>query len=311
MEWDRLRHFYYVAKEKSITRAAQHLRMFQPSVTRSIQQLEHQAKSKLFIRNPRGLILTKQGEILFERVCNMMVELELATNEISGTADQVSGELTITTTYGYASTVLFKYISDFSKRYPDIILHIICDDQDLDLTKKEADVAIRPHDINITKLEQLFLHKRKLQLFASEKYLSNKGIPESVEDLDNHKLIIFNKKNSIIANSGNADWILGLGTTPDRRRNPVMTTNSVEFLAQMAQSELGIIGLSNDSSLIEKYKLKRILPHIEGPEIDMCYVYPTSLKNLKIVNLLGSYLKKTYNEAYLFMDSTKACPENN
>ena len=95
LEWDRLKVFYHVAKERSISRAAERLRTFQPSVTRCIQQLEHQANSKLFIRNRKGLILTQQGEILFDHVKNAMTEIELAQNKISGAAEDVNGVLKI------------------------------------------------------------------------------------------------------------------------------------------------------------------------------------------------------------------------
>jgi len=296
LEWNRLKIFYYVAKEKSITRAAQHLHMFQPSVTRNIQQLEHQAQSKLLIRNPRGLILTKQGEILFEHVSNMMTELELATNEISGTADQVSGDLTIATTYAYASTVLFKHLCDFSELYPDVTLNIACDDMDLDLIKKEADVAIRPYDASASGLEQIVLHERKLQLFTSQKYLDKAGTPLKPKDLDKHKLIVFNPYHTAIQNIPNSDWIINLGSTPEQKRKPFMRVNSAECLAQAADAGLGIIALSDDSCLIEKHNLIRVLPDIEERSVKMCYVYPTSIRNLKIVTLLENYLKELHKK---------------
>jgi DNA-binding transcriptional LysR family regulator len=292
LEWDRLKIFYYVAKEKSITRAAQHLCMLQPSVTRNIQQLEHQAKSKLLIRHPRGLILTKQGEILFEHVSNMMTELELANNKISGTIDQVSGDLTITTTHGYASTVLFPHLCNFSVLYPEITLHVMCDDMDLDLIKKEADVAVRPYDMNASGLEQVFLYERKLQLFTNEDYLKKNGIPEKPEDLDEHKLIVFENPNNLAPFADTA-WILTLGMVSGKKRKPFITVNSAECLAQAAQKGLGIIALSHDSMLIEKCNLRRIFPTIEGPTNKMHYTYPKSIKNLPIVKLMEDYLKKS------------------
>jgi DNA-binding transcriptional LysR family regulator len=294
LEWDRLKVFYYVAKERSISRAAERLRTFQPSVTRSIQQLEHQANSKLFIRNRKGLIFTKQGEMLFERVCNIMTEVELAQNEISGVAEEVSGHLTIAMTHAYASSVLIKHLCVFSKRYPDITLHLACDDLDLDLTKRDADVAVRPYDPRASELEQVFLHERRTQLFTSEKYIQKYGTPQKIEDLDNHNLIIFDPYHTAIQNTQNTNWVLTLGTMPGQKREPFMTMNSVECLAQVAEAGLGLIALSHDSSLIEKYNLIRILPDIEEYPVKMCYTYPLSLKNLATVNLLGSFLKKVF-----------------
>ena len=295
LEWDRLKVFYYVAKERSISRAAERLGTFQPSVTRSIQQLEHQANSKLFIRNRKGLILTQQGEILFKHVKNALTEIELAQNQMSGVAEEVSGVLKITTTYAYASTVLFPYICDFSLLYPKIKVRLVCDDMNLDLTKRDADVAVRPYDPNAPELEQIFLYERKLELFASEEYIREMGYPEKPEDLDKHRFIVFEVNNGAIPNAiNNNNWMLNLGMSPGRTRETHITVNTVECLAQAAEKGLGIITLSDDSLLSKKFK--RILPNVEGPSLKVCYVYPSSLRNLQTVQLLGNYLKEIFSK---------------
>ncbi len=293
MELDRLRLFYYTAKEKNVTRAAKYLGLTKSALSRNIQNLEKQISAALFIRHPRGLILTKQGEILFEHAKNIMTEVELAKNEISGLTDKVIGELTITTSYGYASTVLSRHICNFLKLYPDITLNIICDDIDLDLTKKEADIALRTFDMNATELEQIFLHERTLQLFASKEYLSRMGVPKKPKDLENHRLIIFDPRNTILQNVSTIDWLSDLMMTLPKKE-PIMRINSVELLAQVADAGLGIVSLSNDSLLLEKYEFVRVLPMIEGPKTKMYYSYPKSIEKLKIVNLLGHYLKEAF-----------------
>jgi DNA-binding transcriptional LysR family regulator len=295
LEWDRLKVFYYVAKEKSISRAAERLRTFQPSVTRSIQQLEHQANSKLFIRNRKGLILTQQGEILFNHVKNIMTEIELAQNKISGKAEEISGELVITTTHAYASAVLFQHIKGFIELYPQIHITLSCDDMDPDLTKREADVALRTFDPDAAELEQIFLHERRLQLFASSDYLSKKGIPQSLDDLSNHKFIIFDIRSSLIPHKINTNWLLTLGMAPGQIRKPLITVNSLDCLIQAAETNLGIIALSSDSIFIKKYNFSRVLPNIEGPSIQIYYTYPTSIKTLKTVTLFKDYLQQAFN----------------
>ena len=293
LEWDRLKVFYYVAKEKSITRAAERLRMFQPSVTRSIQQLEHQANSKLFIRNRKGLILTQQREILFDHVKNMMTELELAKNQMSGKSEEVKGTLKITTTYSYASTFLSQHLCNFSKLYPDIKLHLMCDDTDFALVqRREIGVAFRTFDIHAQNLEQIFLHERTLQLFASEEYLREMGTPKEAKDLDGHKLITFDPPHTALKDALSAHWLLSFSRVCGHTSEPFMIVNSVECLAQMAEAGIGIIALSNYSSLIKKHRLIRVLPELNGPSSKMHYVYSKSIKNLRMVKLLGDYLKE-------------------
>ena len=73
-----------------------------------------------------------------------------------------------------------------------------------------------------------------------------------------------------------------------------MRINSVELLAQVADAGLGIVSLSSDSLLLEKYEFVRVLPMIEGPKTKVYYSYPKSIEKLKIVNLLGHYLKGAF-----------------
>ena len=111
------------------------------------------------------------------------------------------------------------------------------------------------------------------------------GAPTTFNDLGTHRLISFDIEGDVIPHTINSNWTSALGTEPS------ITVNSVECLAQAAQEGLGIITLSHDSSLIEKYKLLRILPDIQGPSLKAYYVYPTSIKNLKKVQWFGNYLK--------------------
>ena len=305
LEWDRLKVFYYVAKEKSISRAAERLGTFQPSVTRSIQQLEHQANSKLFIRNRKGLILTQQGEILFNHVKNAMTEIELAQNQMSGKAEEISGELVITTTHAYASAVLFQHIKGFIKLYPQIHITLSCDDMNPDLTKREADVAITTFDPGATELEQIFLHERRLQLFASQSYLHKTGLTQRPEELENHRIILFDTQSKPITNKLNKDWLLTIGMPTGQSRKPFLRFNSLDCMCQAAEAGLGIIALSHDSSFIERFKLIRVLPNVEGPSSTIYYVYPTSLKKFQTVHLLGNYLQGVFKKKHL-TDKAKA-----
>jgi DNA-binding transcriptional LysR family regulator len=226
----------------------------------------------------------------------MVTAFEMAKNQMSDKAEEIKGTLRVTATHGYTSTVLFKHICKFSKLYPHIKIQMKCHDNDLDLTKREADVAIRPFDPHASELEQTFLYERHLQLFASEGYIRDIGTPKTLNDLGTHRLICFDIQGGVIPHTINSNWPSPLGTQPS------ITVNSVECLAQAADEGLGIITLSHDSSLIEKYKLLRILPDIQGPSLKAYYVYPTSIKNLKKVQLFGNYLKKTFTD----YSSTKA-----
>lgn len=293
IEWDKLKTFYYVAKEKNLSKACKLLNITQSALSRQIALLEHQSKSILFIRHPRGLTLTKQGEILFTYVNRIHTDIELAENEILGRIQDITGHLTITTTYGYMSTVFFKHVIKFMQCYPEIKIRIICDDSDLDLTKKEADVAIRHFNPESLDLEHTYLHERRLQLYASKEYLEINGIPLVPDDLNHHKLLVFNNPHKPLPFANN-DWILTVGMEEGLLRNYFFMANSVEALVNAVKEGLGIAAFSHDSYLLENTNLIQVLPNHQGNPIRMYMIYLKSIKNLAIVKILENFLKKSY-----------------
>lgn len=295
IEWDKLKSFYYVAKEKNLSKACKLLNITQSALSRQIALLEHQSKTPLFIRHPRGLTLTKPGEILFTYVSRIHTEIELAENEILGKTQDITGHLTITTTYGYMSTVFFNHIIKFMKHYPEIKIRLICDDSDLDLTKKEADVAIRHFNSELDELEHVYLHERRLQLYASKEYLSTHGIPLTPNDLDYHKLLVFGDHHKPLPFANN-DWILTVGMEERKLRNYFFISNSVEGLVNATKAGLGIAAFSHDSYLIKNSNLIRVLPTCEGEPLKVYMVYPKSIKNLAIIKMLENFLIKAYAE---------------
>jgi len=132
-----------------------------------------------------------------------------------------------------------------------------------DLTKRGADVALTTFDLDATELEQIFLHERRLQLFASQSYLHKTGLPQRPEELENHRIILFDTQSKPITNKLNKDWLLTIGMPTGQSRKPFLRFNSLDCMCQAAEAGLGIIALSHDSSFIERFKLIRVLPNVE------------------------------------------------
>lgn len=297
MEWDKLKVFYTVAQEGSFNKAAKRLNVAQSSIGRSISILEHSLKTKLFIRNARGVVLTEDGETLFHHVRNMIIEAENAKTAIQQKKDEVSGEITIVSTYGFASTSLCPYITQFAKLYPNVRISLICNDEGLDLRTREADISIGNFDITgESSLIQTFLTTRAQHLYASNEYLRKRGIPKTVEDLAHHSVISFNNPYRPIPYK-EPEWILRVGLKPhEQLRKPCFVTNSVESLYKAAVDGLGIIALSNDSVLLKNMQLFPILTHLESDATTIYFTYTSSLKTVKLVRVLERFLINCYIE---------------
>ena len=103
MDWDKLRIFHAVADKGSLTHAGDVLHLSQSAVSRQIRALEESLSVTLFHRHARGLILTEQGELLFDATSQMVRRLEAAAARIRDSEDEVFGELRVTTTTGFGT----------------------------------------------------------------------------------------------------------------------------------------------------------------------------------------------------------------
>jgi len=116
--------FYYVAKYRNITRAADALGSSQPNVTRIMKLLEAQLGCRLFVREPRGISLTGEGEKLYAHVEEAYRHLMDAQEEISGRTPEDAGTIEIGATETALHLFLLDAMRDFKKKYPKIRIKV-------------------------------------------------------------------------------------------------------------------------------------------------------------------------------------------
>lgn len=116
--------FYYAARYGNITKAAAALGSNQPNVTRIIRLLEAQLKCRLFVREPRGVSLTEEGERLYAHVEAAYQHLVSAQEEISGHASEGAGTIEIGATETALHLFLLAAMRDFKMRYPGIRIKV-------------------------------------------------------------------------------------------------------------------------------------------------------------------------------------------
>ncbi len=144
LDWDDLRFFLEVATKGSLSGAAKALRTSHSTVLRRLATLEKQLGARLFKRLPSGYAITDAGEQLRERLAGIAEQIEGAQRQLSGLDKRPSGTIRITSTDTLMHTLLMPLLTQFRKTYPEIQLQIVVNNTFLSLTRREADVAIRP-----------------------------------------------------------------------------------------------------------------------------------------------------------------------
>lgn len=288
VDWDKLRIFHAVAEAGSFTHAGEALNLSQSAVSRQISHLEDSLKVPLFHRHARGLILTEQGEILYSTAHEIFSKLAMAEALITEGKDRPKGPLAITTTVAFGSTWLTPRIGAFLARYPEITVSLLVDNAELDLSMRQADVAIRMGPPRQPDLVQRLLMVIHLHLYASKSYLAEHGEPRTVSDLHNHRLISYGRGTN--PPFPQVNWLLEfLAKERGEAPVPVMSVNNYYAICRAVGSGIGIAVLA-DYMAREDPNIVRILPEIDGPEIPAYFVYPEELRRSKRIQVLRDFL---------------------
>ncbi|MDF0601335.1 LysR family transcriptional regulator [Psychromarinibacter sp. C21-152] len=275
MDWDKLRIFHAVADAGSLTHAGEALHLSQSAVSRQIRALEDSLNAVLFHRHARGLILTEQGELLFDATSAMVRRLDTAEARIRDSKEEVFGELRVTSTTGFGTLWLAPRLTALYSKYPDLKIDLMLEERVLDLPMREADVAIRMKEPSQADLIRRRLMSVRMRLYASRAYLDSAGTPRTLADIGNHRLICQSPTAHQV--SAGAAMIEELMTHDIRS---LLTVNNYFGVLQGVLNNLGI-GLLPDYLLQDFPDMVRVLPDVESNEVPVFLAYPEELRNSK------------------------------
>ncbi|KCV83401.1 LysR family transcriptional regulator [Actibacterium atlanticum] len=284
MDWDKLRIFHAVADAGSLTHAGDVLHLSQSAVSRQIRALEESLDTTLFHRHARGLILTEQGELLFDATSAMAKRLDSAAARIRDSEEEMVGELRVTTTFGFGALWLAPRLPKLYEKYPDLKIDLMLEERVLDLPMREADVAIRMKEPSQADLIRKRLMTVRMRLYASADYLKAHGTPETLDDLSKHRLISQNATSAQVA--------AGAELVSDLMSHNVASTLSVNNYFGVLQGVLNNLGIGVlPDYLTEDFpELTRVLPDVESNEVPAFLAYPEELRHSKRVEVFRDFV---------------------
>lgn len=285
MDWDKLRIFHAVADAGSLTHAGEHLNLSQSAVSRQIRALEESLNTTLFHRHARGLILTEQGELLFDASSAMSKRLEAASARIRDSEEEVYGELKVTTTFGFGTLWLAPRLTKLYEKYPDLKIDLMLEERVLDLPMREADIAIRMKEPSQADLIRKRLMTVQMQLYASREYLEAHGIPQIMEAISRHRLICQSPNSAQVGASATLVKHL-MAYNPQS----LMTINNYFGVLQGVLNNLGI-GVLPDYVTEDFPHLVRVLPEIESADVPVFLAYPEELRHSQRISAFRDFVQ--------------------
>ncbi|KRS12108.1 LysR family transcriptional regulator [Roseovarius atlanticus] len=286
MDWDKLRIFHAVADAGSLTHAGDQLHLSQSAVSRQIRGLEESLNATLFHRHARGLILTEQGELLFDATRAMVKRLDAATARIRDSEEEVFGELRVTTTIGFGTLWLAPRLPKLFATYPDLNIDLMLEERVLDLPMREADVAIRMKEPSQADLIRKRLMMINMCLFASQKYLDERGTPESMEDLSQHRIICQNPRSAQVGAGATLVSELMTYDIPS-----LLTVNNYYGVLQGVLNNLGI-GVLPDYLGHDFDQIVRVLPEVQSSDVPVFLAYPEELRQSQRIKAFRDFVQE-------------------
>lgn len=240
MEIRVLKYFLAVAREGSITGAANSLHLTQPTLTRQLQDLEKELKQKLFIRGKHNITLTSEGMILRKRAQEIVDMVQKTEAEFQSISDIVSGNIYI----GGGETDSMKYIAEIIKEiqtsYPDIKFHIQsgnAEDVTEKLDKGLLDFGILIQPVDLAKYDHITLPEKDVWGVIMKKD-STLAKHNSIKLEDLKHLPLLNSKQAIRKTSSKNEFIEWFQGEYDNM-NTVATFNLVYNAAAMVKKGVG------------------------------------------------------------------------
>ncbi len=193
MNWDDMRFFLALARSATVSAAGRELRVKHTTVARRISALEEHLGTRLFDHLKEGYAMTQAGEELYEHACNMEEQAQAIDRRVFGMDSQLKGSLKLAASHDVLTRLVIPHLDKFHEAYPNIDLQLLGSTAIMDLSARQADIAIR----FTAKPPEYLVGKKVLDIrhgiYASEKYLRQKRTVDEV--------IIWGDQ------SGQPDWV--------------------------------------------------------------------------------------------------------
>lgn len=287
LDWDKLRIFHAAAEAGSFTHAADALNLSQSAISRQVAALEQEIGAPLFHRHARGLVLSEQGELLFQTANDVLKRLEQVRMQLTETREKPTGKLRVTTTVGLGSGWLTERSKEFLELYPELELQLVFDNEEIDLTMRKADAAIRLRQPQQPDLIQRRLFTVHLHVYAAPSYLARFGPLETIEDLDKHRIITFGEPAPNYLR--NLNTLETVGLPEGKVRHPILQINNLIAIRSAIESGIGV-ALLPDYMIDKRAKLVQVLPEMEMPTFDTYLCYPEQMRNAAKLKVFRDFL---------------------
>lgn len=269
---DAMQIFVRVAELASFTRAADSLGLPKASISTAVQQLESEFGTQLLHRTTRKVQMTLDGRACYERCKDLLVDMDELRSMFQQGSQALRGRLRVDMPTGVARTTLIPALPAFLREHPLLEIELSCTDRKVDLVREGFDCVMRVGSVDDTSLIARPLGAFAVMNCASPEYVRAFGMPRTVEDLAQHRLIHW--VGTLGAKSMGFEYHDGSAyRTVDMLG--VITVNSAEAYQASCLAGLGIVQApaSGLRHLIEQGLLVEVAPELRAEPMPVWLLY--------------------------------------
>ena len=300
-----LRVFVEVAKRANFARAAEAMAVSAAYVTKRVQVLEQVLAVKLFHRSTRKVVVTEEGERIYQWAQQILDAVDGMVAEAGVSRVEPRGTLRICSSFGFGRNIVAPAISQLSARYPQLNVRFEVFDRLVDITSEGFDLDVRVGDEIAPHLIARKLASNHRVLCAAPAYLARRGAPRALAELSSHDCLIIKER----------DHPFGVWRLRDGSREEVikvtgpLSSNNGEVVVQWAVDGRGITlrSMWDVAPLLRSGKLVQVLPDWTL-EANVWAVYPSKLSNSAKLRVCVDWLEQSLQPQIAQWQSTNRLP---
>jgi len=285
MDWNSMKIFLAIAENGNLMTASKVLDLSHSTVFRRLNDFEEKVGGRLFDRIDGKYELTQLGDELLKLAKPVSLSFEEIERHIIGKDLKPHGTVRITAPTSFAYYFLPKYLKAFSKIYPDIQVELLVSDQEVNMSNRQADIAIRVTSSPPEHLVGRMIKEIQWSVFGSKKYLSKNGRPKSLKDLSKH---------SLIGASSNAINIPPLSWMEKKHKdNITFRSDDLVTMSHLAGSDLGLAILPDD---LKHSKIERLFAYRHDKANKLWILTHPDIRKVERIKIVMKFLSEAFSK---------------
>jgi DNA-binding transcriptional LysR family regulator len=287
--------FVRIVEMGSFSAAARHMNVGQPTVSKTIAQLEERLGVRLLMRSTHGLRPTEAGQTYFERARIAILEADEAERAARGVNAGLEGRLRVSACVAFGKLHLIPHLPAFLAAHPDLSIDLVLEDRPTDLLEEGFDLALRPGPLCDSALVARTIARTGRLVLGTPEYFHRAGEPQDPHDLARHQAVVY----ALDAGGGDS-WLFRRGREEtlaklsDRLR---VSGSEAVRTAVLLGLGLAVVPRWMFDHELEAGEVRAVLTDWELPNSDLWIVYSAGrLANAKtrtFVTFIESVLEST------------------